>query len=100
MDNIFLISSYRENMSSLSKLFRDQKESPLERALWWVEWVLRNPSTLIMQSNAVRLDWLVKYSFDVIVPLVFMGVVVLLMLVNIARFVLCRKGKQSKTKRE
>ncbi|KXJ75299.1 hypothetical protein RP20_CCG012000 [Aedes albopictus] len=93
--------SYRENMSLLSKVFRDQKESPLERAIWWVEWVLRNPTSQVLQSNAVRLDWSVKYSFDVMVPLVLAGLIVLLAPVKIMVLVLRRKARQQKkTKRE
>ncbi|EAT33348.1 AAEL014371-PA [Aedes aegypti] len=92
--------SYRENMSRLSKIFRDQKEPPLERAIWWVEWVLRHPTSKILQSNAVRLDWFVKYSFDVIVPLVLAGLIVLSIPIKIMRYVMCRKQGQVKTKRE
>ncbi|XP_062704883.1 UDP-glucosyltransferase 2-like [Aedes albopictus] len=93
--------SYRENMSLLSKVFRDQKESPLERAVWWVEWVLRNPTSQVLQSNAVWLDWSVKYSFDVMVPLLLAGLMALLASVKITCLVLCRKAKQQKkTKRE
>ncbi|XP_001653288.2 UDP-glucuronosyltransferase 2B20 [Aedes aegypti] len=93
--------SYRENMSRLSKIFRDQKESPLERAIWWVEWVLRHPTSQILQSNAVRLDWFVKYSFDVIVPLVGLLLIVLIVPVKILCCVMFRKRRQQlKSKRE
>uniref|UniRef100_A0A1W7R8B9 UDP-glucuronosyltransferase n=1 Tax=Aedes albopictus TaxID=7160 RepID=A0A1W7R8B9_AEDAL len=91
---------YRKNMSRLSKLFRDEKESPLERAIWWVEWVLRNPTAQILQSNAIRLDWAVKYSFDVIIPLLLAGLLVLSIPIKVLKYVLCRKNQHGKTKRE
>ncbi|XP_058447702.1 UDP-glucosyltransferase 2-like [Malaya genurostris] len=61
---------YRENMAKLSKVFRDQPESPLDRAVWWVEWVIRNPDARMMQSSAVDLHWFAKYSIDVITVIV------------------------------
>ncbi|XP_062550537.1 UDP-glucuronosyltransferase 2B20-like [Armigeres subalbatus] len=91
---------YRENMSELSKLFRDQKETPLERAVWWVEWVLRNPTTKVLQSNAVRLSWFVKYSFDVIVPLLLAVFMVLSISAKVVKNMLHSKRTHNKVKGE
>ncbi|XP_058815961.1 UDP-glucosyltransferase 2-like [Topomyia yanbarensis] len=63
-------SRYTENMTKLSKAFRDQSEHPLDRAVWWVEWVLRNPDARMMQSSAIDLHWFAKYSIDVIMVIV------------------------------
>lgn len=93
-------SRYRENMLKFSKLFRDQKELPLERAVWWVEWVLRHPHTQILQSSAVRLGWFVKYSFDVVIPLVVIGFIALSVLAKTIKYVLYRTRRPTKTKRE
>ncbi|XP_001848192.2 UDP-glucosyltransferase 2 [Culex quinquefasciatus] len=92
---------YRDKMAQLSKLFRDQKEPPLERAIWWVEWVLRNPAgSTILQSNAINISWLAKYSFDVIIPLVMLAAAVLHVLVKVVSVVFCRKNPSKKAKRE
>ncbi|XP_055607871.1 UDP-glucosyltransferase 2-like [Uranotaenia lowii] len=92
--------SYRENMQRLSKLFRDQPEHPLDRAIWWVEWVLRNPDTRILQSNAMSLSWCVKYSFDVIIPLVLVVVAIAKLTIHLVTSVLCKKSDNRKHKRE
>ncbi|XP_053686683.1 UDP-glucosyltransferase 2-like [Sabethes cyaneus] len=91
---------YRNNMARLSKLFRDQKEHPLDRAIWWVEWVLRNPDNRILQSNAINLSWFVKYSFDVIVPCLLLLVAVSVLVCKIIRKVSLTKVKPAKSKHE
>ncbi|XP_058120074.1 UDP-glucosyltransferase 2-like [Anopheles coustani] len=57
---------YAKKMKQVSRLFRDQPETPLERAVWWCEWVLRNPDADLLQSRAVNLSWFRKNSYDVI----------------------------------
>ncbi|XP_055616030.1 UDP-glucosyltransferase 2-like [Toxorhynchites rutilus septentrionalis] len=90
---------YQKNMADLSGMFRDQKEHPLDRAIWWVEWVLRHPNSTILQSNGVNINWIVKYSFDVIVPLVLLGVLVFSMILKSVKCVLVMKTS-SKVKHE
>ncbi|XP_055596984.1 UDP-glucosyltransferase 2-like isoform X2 [Uranotaenia lowii] len=92
--------SYRKNMAEISKVFRDQPEHPLDRAIWWTEWVLRNPDSRILQSNALYISWMTKYSFDVIVPLVVIGLLALKVVVLGLKFILCKKQTARKTKNE
>ncbi|KFB51596.1 hypothetical protein ZHAS_00019668 [Anopheles sinensis] len=61
--------SYRTNMKRMSELFRDQPEHPLDRAVWWIDWVLRHPDSTELLTHGTRLHWFVKYSYDVLVPL-------------------------------
>lgn len=57
---------YYENAKKFSARFRDQKESPLERAVWWIEWLLRNPDCEYMKSPVLRLGFIVGNSYDFI----------------------------------
>lgn len=57
---------YRESIKRASAAFRDQKETPLERALWWIDWVMRNPKSNHFRSEH-NLNFLQLESFDVIV---------------------------------
>jgi hypothetical protein len=42
-------------MARYSRLFRDQQESPLTRAVWWTEFAIRN-------KGAHFFRWVVRYS--------------------------------------
>lgn len=57
---------YKENIKILSKVFRDQKETPLERAVWWIEWVMRNPFRNVFEGYGQDLNFLQIESVDVI----------------------------------
>lgn len=58
---------YSENVKELSVRFRDQKEKPLDRAVWWIEWVLRNPNAEdFLKSPVLRLGIIVGNSYDII----------------------------------
>lgn len=69
-------------MKLRSKHFRDQPELPLERALWWVEWVLRNPDSNHLKTPAnMKLNGFQSNSYDVIFVL-FLTIIVLVFLIR------------------
>lgn len=57
---------YAANAKKLSAHFKDQKEPPLDRAVWWIEWVLRNPNADYMKSPVLRIGYIVGNSLDLI----------------------------------
>lgn len=61
--------SYTRNMRELSRSFRDQKEKPLDRAVWWIEWAMRNPNSRIMKSPVKEVGYIVANSYDVVVAI-------------------------------
>lgn len=57
---------YIENAKRLSVIVNDQKEKPLERAVWWIEWILRNPHLDSLKSPVNSLGYIVGNSLDII----------------------------------
>lgn len=69
--------TYRKNVMKLSKRFKDQKEKPIDRAIWWIEWVLRNPNADYFRSPVLRLGFIVGNAYDLVafVTLIFIIII-------------------------
>lgn len=64
-------SSYRRNAQLRSKNFQDQKEHPLQRAMWWIDYVLRNQDiSFLKHPSLAQLNVCTKHSIDIIAFLV------------------------------
>nr|XP_029731152.1 UDP-glucuronosyltransferase 2B15-like [Aedes albopictus] len=85
IDDVIRNESYKENAIRLSLLLRDRKDSPLDVAVWSIEWVLRNSeSSHTWNQSLVNLGFLQKHSYDVVAAFVCIAVVVVVILLVIA----------------
>ncbi|XP_047108291.1 UDP-glycosyltransferase UGT5-like [Schistocerca piceifrons] len=57
---------YKENMRRMSAIFREHQADSLERAVWWVEYVIRHKGAPHMRSAALDLHWWQFLLLDVI----------------------------------
>ncbi|XP_072884720.1 LOW QUALITY PROTEIN: UDP-glucuronosyltransferase 2C1-like [Hemitrygon akajei] len=91
--------SYRRHMRHLSALHRDQQQTPLQRAIFWVEFVLRHGGTSHLRHAGLDLPWHVYHGLDVVA---FLGGLaaggLLLSILLIKR--LCRALRRGKWKQE
>ncbi|XP_068623992.1 UDP-glycosyltransferase UGT5-like [Battus philenor] len=49
--------SYRNNILRLRSLMQDQPQKPLERAMWWIEYVLRHGGAKHLRAPAANISW-------------------------------------------
>lgn len=66
---------YREEVRRRQFLLRDQKETPLEKAVYWTEYVLRHKGARHLQSPARDMGVVQYYLLDVMVILAMLCVV-------------------------
>ncbi|XP_028257192.1 UDP-glucuronosyltransferase 2C1-like [Parambassis ranga] len=78
--------SYRTNMQRLSRLHRDQPLTPLDNALFWIEFVMRHKGAPHLKSESYRMPWYSYHSVDVVL---FLTGVVLFLLFIIFIFIRC-----------
>lgn len=55
----------RKNVQQQSKRFRDQPEKPIERAVWWSEYVMRNPKPSHLRQGDFNLGVLGSHFWDI-----------------------------------
>lgn len=94
---------YKENVKIISQCFKDQKEPPLHRAIWWIEWALRNPNSFIL-NRGKNLNFFQIQSIDVIGVLTLIALalmyVVMLLLKKIVGCIFHRTKNVNKAKNE
>ncbi|XP_035698668.1 UDP-glucuronosyltransferase 2C1-like [Branchiostoma floridae] len=60
-------NSYHKTAARLSRLYRDQPQSPMERAVWWIEHVIKYGGLPHLRARAVELPWYQYHLLDVAV---------------------------------
>ncbi|XP_043533233.1 UDP-glucuronosyltransferase 2A2-like isoform X3 [Chiloscyllium plagiosum] len=85
LNEVIYNTSYRENMQKLSALHRDQPESPMERAIFWVEYVARHKGAAHLRSESYRLPWYVYYCIDVMIFLLSLFLIVIMLTVQLLK---------------
>ncbi|XP_051026297.1 UDP-glucuronosyltransferase 2A2 isoform X2 [Acomys russatus] len=58
--------SYKENAMRLSRIHHDQPVKPLDRAVFWIEFVMRHKGAKHLRVAAHDLSWVQYHSLDVI----------------------------------
>ena len=89
------------SMQIAHQLFVDQKETPLERAVWWVEYVLRHDGAQFLKPQSMNLTFLQCNLIDVILSLSLVLMVIIFLSIKCCvcfRRLCCYKsGIKSKT---
>ena len=57
---------YKENAMRLSRIHHDQPVKPLDRAVFWIEFVMRHKGAKHLRAAAHDLTWYQYHSLDVI----------------------------------
>ncbi|XP_023564491.1 UDP-glucuronosyltransferase 2B31-like isoform X2 [Octodon degus] len=91
--------SYKENAMRLSRIQHDQPVKPLDRAVFWIEFVMRHKGAKHLRVAAHDLSWVQYHSLDVIGFLLACVATVIFLLTKCCQFC-CHKfaktGKQKK----
>ncbi|XP_030650066.1 UDP-glucuronosyltransferase 2C1-like [Chanos chanos] len=77
--------SYRMNMQRLSSLHRDQPMNPLDRALFWIEFVMRHKGASHLRTESYKMPWYTYHSVDVVVFLLSNACLIIVTFVALVR---------------
>ncbi|XP_063069136.1 UDP-glucuronosyltransferase 2B17-like [Engraulis encrasicolus] len=92
--------SYRENMQRLSSLHRDQPMKPLDRALFWIEFVMRHKGAAHLRTESYKMPWYSYHSVDVFMFLLAAATLFVTISVYGIKFLCCRVCGKRKSKQE
>lgn len=56
---------YTKSAQKVSKLFQDKPRKPLDTAIWWIDYVIRNPEAPIYKSPTLELGFLASNNYDI-----------------------------------
>uniref|UniRef100_A0A8D2E2U2 glucuronosyltransferase n=1 Tax=Sciurus vulgaris TaxID=55149 RepID=A0A8D2E2U2_SCIVU len=90
---------YPKNATRLSRIHHDQPVKPLDRAVFWIEFVMRHKGAKHLRVAAHDLSWFQYYSLDV-VGFLFTCVATVILIVTKCCMLCCQKfaktGKKNK----
>lgn len=91
--------SYRKAMQRLSGLHRDRPIEPLDNAIFWIEYVLRNKGAMHLHSVGYDLPWYIYHGVDVVLLLFTVSCLSVWMFIAVCR-IMWRMVCKKKTKVE
>ncbi|RXG61911.1 UDP-glucuronosyltransferase 2B20 [Armadillidium vulgare] len=98
--------TYTSTVEYISNAFRDQPMPPLEKAVWWTEYVIRNKGAPQLRSPARDLSWIEYLMIDILLLILFIFFLIYIIfkkIINIiysVLFVTSSGSVKSKRKRE
>ncbi|KAH8244031.1 hypothetical protein KR032_012466 [Drosophila birchii] len=75
--------SYAKASAAISEQYRDQKETPLDRAVWWTEYIIRHNGAPFLRAASKDLNLIQLYSLDTMAVLVGIPLLVVLVLLKL-----------------
>ncbi|XP_033475182.2 UDP-glucuronosyltransferase 2A1-like isoform X1 [Epinephelus lanceolatus] len=93
--------SYKENVMQLSHIHHEQPMSPLDEAVFWIEFTMRNKGAKHLRVQAHELTWYQYHCLDVLA--FFLAIVLLLVILFIKTCSFCVWrccGRNGKTERK
>lgn len=92
--------SYKENVMRLSTIHHDQPMKPLDRAVFWIEFVMRHKGAKHLRPLGHNLAWYQYHSLDVIAFLLACVVAIVFLVVKCCLFLYRFFVKVGKNKRD
>ncbi|XP_034156491.2 UDP-glucuronosyltransferase 2C1 isoform X1 [Pangasianodon hypophthalmus] len=94
--------SYKESMMRLSRIHHDQPMKPLDQAIYWIEYVMRNKGAKHLRVEAHNLTWYQYHCLDVAAFLFSIIALAVFILVKMCSWLFrkCFRKTPAKSKKE
>nr|AHX56956.1 UDP-glycosyltransferase 213A1 [Strigamia maritima] len=78
----------RQNVARVSRIFKDTSESPLNKSVFWMEYIMRHKGAPLLQPAAKELNLIQYFIIDVLLFLFFILVLVVVISYYVIYFVI------------
>ncbi|XP_036068769.1 UDP-glucuronosyltransferase 2B17-like [Oryzias melastigma] len=68
---------YKENMIKLSQIYRDQPIKPMDKAVFWIEFVMRHKGAAHLRTESYKLPWYAYHCLDAMAVIAVVGLFML-----------------------
>ncbi|XP_041854847.1 UDP-glucuronosyltransferase 2C1-like [Melanotaenia boesemani] len=92
--------SYREKMQELSRLHRDQPMKPLDRAMFWIKFVMRHKGAAHLRTESYKMSMIQYYSIDVVAFLLAVTLTVFAVFIYVVKLLWQKVFYRNKVKKE
>uniref|UniRef100_A0A3P8TTL6 UDP-glucuronosyltransferase n=1 Tax=Amphiprion percula TaxID=161767 RepID=A0A3P8TTL6_AMPPE len=92
--------SYKEKMKVLSSLHRDQPMKPLDRAMFWIEFVMRHKGAAHLRTESYKMSTIQYHSIDVAAFLLAVVLLIFAVFIAAVKFLWRRLFYRNKVKKE
>ncbi|KAK9522052.1 hypothetical protein VZT92_018544 [Zoarces viviparus] len=92
--------TYMEKMKVLSSLHRDQPMKPMDRAMFWIEFVMRHKGAAHLRTESYKMSMIQYHSIDVVAFLLAVILLLFTVFVSAVTFLWRRVFSRSKVKKE
>lgn len=106
MNEVLSNRMYKENVLKISKRLTDQPQTAMDKAVFWIEYVLRHDGAYFMQTSAQHLSFIEYHNLDIYATFAFIAFLVIFIPIfvikKLLKFICCRKqtlSEDSKKKR-
>nr|QVG59863.1 UDP-glucuronosyltransferase [Nilaparvata lugens] len=96
LNTVLNTPSFKENAQKLSKIIKDEPSTPMERAIFWVEHVIRHKGADHLKSMRLSLTWYQYLLVDIIALFVAVALVIFYVFKLLLGLLLSNSDKSSK----
>ncbi|XP_061384738.1 UDP-glucosyltransferase 2-like [Danaus plexippus] len=87
IETVISDESYRHNISKLRGLMHDQPEPPLNRTMWWIEYVLRHGGAKHLRSAGANMSYWEYFEMELIL-VILLGIFIIVAGISVVGFML------------
>ncbi|XP_068633530.1 UDP-glycosyltransferase UGT5-like [Battus philenor] len=95
--------SYKKKATEISRRFKDRPMTPLDTAIFWLEYTLRNNNAEALKNPAIELNWIAYLMLDVYVFVLLCCILIMYVSVKIVQKIklsIVKNEKLSKRKKD